>query len=169
MAASTGTELYVWRRDVTPSKRGWVNWIIAGAVALCGFGAFAAYMADDPGSISTFVGLGVFLCLLVWLIPRVYDWGRRRHPDIRMEGREMVWAKVRVPIDQVDRWNVARNRVSTYNGTTSSTMTIGVVSFQMIGGGEKPKTFSFPHLSEAEEEDVAAAIERVLPGRRISS
>ena len=166
MTAQAETTMYVWRRNTEAHSHRWAWWVIGGIVALSGFGAFAAYMADDTGSISTFISLGAIGSVLFWLIPRVYDWGRRRNPDIVMEGREMVWSKVRVPIDQVDRWHATRSRVSSYNGTMHGTMTIGVVTFQMMDT-EKPKKLNFPHLTEAELADLIAAIEPVLPGRRI--
>lgn len=158
-------ELYVWRRDTTPAPRTWAKWAIGAMLALCAFGAFAAYMAEDNGSISMFLGLGVIVSLLIWFIPVVFDWGRRRNPDIRMEGREMVWAKVRVPIDQVDRWVADRSTTAVYNGTTTSRMTIGFARFMMVDGDSKE--FNFPHLSEVEVEELATALEVVLPGRRV--
>lgn len=163
--AATTNELYVWRRDTTAASRTWAKWAIGAMLALSGFGAFAAYMADDPGSIGMFVGLGVFVSLLIWFIPVVFDFGRRRNPDIRMEGREMVWAKVRVPIDQVDRWVADRSTTMLYNGTTTSRMTIGYATFTMFDGDTR--SFNFPHLTEEEVEELAAALEVVLPGRRV--
>lgn len=138
--------------------------MIGGLVLLCGFGAFAAYMADN-GEISTFIGLGVFASVLVWLIPRAFAWGRRRNPDITMEGREMVWAKKRVSIDSVDRWSVRRETRSFYNGTVNSSMTIGLVEFVM-NNGSKDQNFTFAHLSKPELAELIAAIDPILPGRR---
>lgn len=167
MTTQSENTLYVWRRNTERQPSRWVWWVIGGLGLLCGFGAFAAFMAEDPGQISTFAGLWVFVSGLVWSIPRVYGWGRRRNPDIVMDGRAMVWAKKRVPIDQVDRWSARRQTTSMYNGTVSSSMTIGVVRFKMADGS-KDVTFTFPHLTEAELADVIAAIEPVLPGRQIN-
>jgi len=83
-----------------------------------------------------------------------------------MEGREMVWAKARVPIDQVDRWIAGRSTTTVSNGTTTSRMTIGFARFIMFDGDSKQ--FNFPHLTEVEVEELAAALEVVLPGRRIA-
>jgi hypothetical protein len=162
--ATTSTGLLVWRRDLEPASRTWVNWIIIGMAALCGFGAFAAYMADDSQSIGTFIGLGVIVCGLVWLIPRIFDWGRRRNPEIRMEGRELCWAKVRVPIDQVDTWGAGIATQTIYNGTTRSRSSSGVVDFTMFDG--ENTSFHFPHLGENELSELIAAIDPILPGRR---
>lgn len=167
MTAQEETTLYVWRRKTEREPSRWVWWVIGVLGLLCAFGAFAAYMAEDTGQISTFVGLWVIVSLLFWSIPRVYDWGRRRNPDIIMEGREMVWAKKRVPIDQVERWSAKRQTTNTYNGTVTSRMTIGVLEFEMQAGG-KGQSFAFPHLTEAELADLIAAIEPILPGRRTS-
>ncbi len=167
MTTPSETPLYVWRRNIERHPSPWVWWVIGGLGLLCGFGAFAAYMADDTGQIPTFAVLWAVVSLLVWLIPRAYDWGRRRKPDILMEGRDMVWGKKRVPIDLVDRWSARRQTTSTYNGTVSSSMTIGIVIFKM-SDGRKDVTFNFPHLTEAELIDLTAAIEPVLPGRQIN-
>lgn len=165
MAATASSGVLVWRRNLERRSRTWVWWVIGGLIALSAFGAFAAYMADDPAQISTFVGLGVVGSLFVWLIPPVYDWGRRRNPEIRIEGRELCWAKVRVPIDQVDRWNAGISTQMFFNGTTASRGTIGIVTFQMFDGTEK--RFTFAHLGEAELATLIAAIDPILPGRRI--
>lgn len=165
MDTTASTGLLVWRRDLEPSSRTWVNWVIGVMGALCGFGAFAAYMADDPGGISTFIVLGVIVCGLFWLIPRVFDWGRRRNPEIRMEGRELCWAKVRVPIDQVDRWGAGIATQTHYNGSVWSRSTFGVVNFTMFDG--ESKSFNFPHLGQDELPELIAAIDPILPGRRI--
>lgn len=165
MATTTSSGLLVWRRNLEPTSRTWVRWVIGGLAALCGFGAFAAYMADDSQSIGSFIGLGVIVCGLFWLIPRVYDWGRRRNPEIRMEGRELCWAKVRVPIDQVDRWGAGISTQSLYNGRTWSRASFGVVNFTMFDG--ETKSFNFPHLSRSELPELVAAIDPILPGRRV--
>ena len=167
MTTTTGTGLLVWRRNIEPESRAWSYWVIGGIVALTGFGAFAAYMAEEPGQISTFVGLGAIGSVLFWLVPRVYDWGRRRNPEIRIEGRDLCWAKVRVPIDQVDRWSAVRSTQQFYNGRTWSRSTVGVVSFRMMDGDDSKK-FTFAHLSEPELAAVIAAIDPILPGRRLS-
>ena len=133
--------------------------------ALSAFGVFAAYMADDPGSISMFIALGVIVCGLLWLIPRVFDWGRRRNPEIRMEGRELCWAKARVPIDQVDRWAARIETQSHYNGTVWSRMSFGLVTFTMFDG--EKEAFNFPHMSKNELSELIAAIDPILPGRRV--
>lgn len=156
---------YVWRRNTDREPSRWVWWVIGGLMALCSFGAFAAFMAEEPGEIPTFIGLGVIGSVLVWLIPPVYHWGRRRNPDITMEGREMVWAKKRVSIDAVASWSVRRQTSTVYNGTTTARMTVGLVHLQPFDGDTV--TFTFPHLSELEVEELAAAIEPVLPGRRV--
>lgn len=160
--------MYVWRRDTESDSMKWVWWVVGPLLALTGFGAFAAYMAERPEEVPTFLGLGLIGAVLVWSIPRVYRFGRRRNPDITMDGREMVWAKVRVPIDQVESWSVVRSTTHMSNGTTISRMTIGVVNFEMMNG-EKTKRFHFPHLSEAEVLELRSAIEPVLPGREILS
>ena len=165
MTVEAGTTRYVWRRNTERAPSRWVWWAIGGIVLLSGFGAFAAYMADN-GQISTFLGLGVVGSVFIWLIPPVYAWGRRRHPDIIMDGRDMVWAKKRVPIDQVDRWSAQLQTTSFYNGTVTSSMTIGVVTFE-LNGEEKDRTFTFPHLDKRELAEVIAAIDPILPGRRI--
>lgn len=76
--------------------------------ALSGFGAFAAYMADDSGSITT-----------------------QTH----------------------------------YNGNTWSRMTFGVVGFTMFDG--ESTSFNFPHMNENELAELIAAIDPILPGRRV--
>lgn len=164
MAALIETKRYVWRRNTEPVSSRWVWWIIGPVVALTLFGAFAAYMADN-GEILTMLGFGAVCSVLVWLVPRVYGWGRRRNPDITMEGREMVWAKKRVPIDEVERWSARLQTTRSSNGTVSSSMTIGVVRFKMLGE-KKETTFTFPHLEKLELAELIAAIDPVLPGRR---
>lgn len=166
LEATTPTGQLVWRRNLEPSSRKWVNWVIGVMAALCAFGAFAAYMADDSGSIGTFIVLGVIVCGLFWLIPRVYDWGRRRNPEIRMEGRELCWAKVRVPIDQVDRWSATIATQSHYNGSVWSRSSFGVVNFTMFDG--EKVAFTFPHLNKTELPELIAAIDPILPGRRVT-
>ncbi len=165
MTAQAEPALYVWRRNTEREPSRWVWWVIAGIMALAAFGAFAAYMADN-GQIPTMIGFGVTASVLTWLIPPVFAWGRRRNPDIIMDGREMVWAKKRVSIDQVDQWSVRRQTTTTHNGTAPSSMTIGVVDFEMKGD-EKNQKFTFAHLSKAEVAELIAAIDPVLPGRRI--
>ncbi len=165
MATTAQTGMLVWRRDTEPESRTWVKWVIVGIAAVAGFGAFAAYMADDSGSIGTFIGLGVIGSVLFWLIPVVYDWTRRRNPEITIEGRDLCWAKRRVPIDQVERW---RAGISTSLGTTGSGTSyrtrIGLVTFEMMDG--KDKVFSFTHLGEDELATLITAIDPILPGRR---
>ncbi len=165
MATTTPAGLLVWRRDLEPSSRTWARWTAAGVGALAAFGVFAAYMAEDSKSRGSFIALGVIGVALILAIPPIYDWGRRRNPEIRMEGREMVWAKVRVPIDQVDRWAATISHTSVYNGTTWSRSRFGTVRFDMIDG--KDKTFTFPHMDDDELAVLAAAIDPILPGRRI--
>lgn len=165
MTTQLEATLYVWRRNTESKPSRWIWWAIGGIVLLSGFGAFAAYMADN-GEISTFVGLGIVGSVLVWLIPRAFSWGRRRNPDITMEGREMVWAKKRVSIDSVERYSVRQQTTSFYNGTMMSSMTIGVVEFVM-SNGSKEQRFTFAHLTEAEIAELVAAIDPILPGRRI--
>lgn len=164
MAGPVDAAQYVWRRSTDREPSGWVWWIIACVVALSGFGAFAAFMADN-GQISTFIVLGAIASMLVWLVPRMYHWARVRNPDILMDGREMVWAKTRVPIDQVERWSAALTTQSFSNGTTTSRTRVGVVEFTMLGG-DQPK-FTFTHLTNAELAELTAAIDPILPGRRI--
>jgi len=166
MAAPIEATQYVWRRNTESKPSRWIWWVIGVLIALSSFGAFAAYMAEN-GEVSTFIWLGVIGSVLIWLIPRVYSWGRRRNPDIIMDGRDMLWSKKRVPIDQVERWSAGLQTTSYYNGTVSSSMTIGVVRFQMRGD-DKDTTFTFPHLDEAELTELIAAIDPVLPGRRTS-
>lgn len=165
MATTTPQGLLVWRRNLEPSSRRWAMWTAIGIAGLAAFGAFAAYMADDTQSIGSFVALGVIGAGLFLLIPRVYDWGRRRNPEIRMEGRELVWAKVRVPIDQVHRWGAAISTQSVYNGRTTTRSRFGVLRFEMNDGSEKK--FIFSHLGDDELVELSAAIEPILPGRRV--
>lgn len=165
MTTRADTTLYVWRRNTEREPSRWVWWVIGGLLALSAFGAFAAYMAEDPGQISTFIGLGLIGSLFIWAIPPVYHWGKRRNPDIVMDGRQMVWAKKRVSIDEVDRWSVRRQTTLVHNGTTTSRMTIGTVHLRCFDG--EHVEFVFPHLSEAERDELAAAIEQVLPGRHV--
>lgn len=157
--------VYVWRRDTTRKPRTWSYWVAGALMALCLFGEFANTQANNPGPTGRFIGIGVIGAVLFLLIPPVFDFGRRKNPDITMEGREMVWAKVRVPIDQVDRYRVRRETTLGYNGTTATRMVIGTAEFSMIDG--ETKTFTFAHLSKDEVLDLRAAIEPVLPGRRI--
>lgn len=157
--------VYVWRRNTERQPSGWVWWVIAAIAVLCGFGAFAAYMAEDTGQIPTFIGLGVMGSVGFWLIPRVYHWGRTRNPDIVMEGREMVWAKVRVPIDHVERWSASIERMYHYNGTTGSQTSVGFVRFHLMDGEQR--AFRFTHLENAELDDLIMKIDPILPGRRI--
>ncbi len=164
MATTTPSGLLVWRRNLEPSSRRWTIWVAVGIAALAGFGAFAAYMADDSQSIGSFVALGIIGAGLFLLIPRVFDWAKRRNPEIRMEGRDLAWAKVRVPIDQVDRWHATTSLQSFYNGTTTSWTRVGVLLFDMNDGTSSKFTFS--HLDETELVELAAAIDPILPGRR---
>jgi len=163
MATTTSSGLLVWRRDLTPESRTWVWWAIGVIMALAAFGAFAAYMAEN-GEIATFLGLGVFGSVLTWLIPRVYHWAKIRNPEIRMEGRELCWAKARVPIDQVERWSARSQTTTMYNGTTTSRVRVGVLNLNMFDGSET--VFTFPLLKDAEIATLATAIEPILPGRR---
>ena len=165
MATPTTSGLLVWRRDLEPESRTWVKWVIAGIVALAGFGAFAAYMADDAGSIGTFIGLGVIGSVLFWLIPVVYDWARRRNPEITIEGRDLCWSKKRVPIDQVERWRAAISTSTAAGGTTTAVRTrVGLVTFEMMD--DTKQVFSFTHLGEDELVTLIEAIDPILPGRR---
>ena len=165
MTASTGEPMYVWRRNIDPVSMRWLWWILGPIVALTLFGAFAAYMADN-GEMPTMLLLGAMAFGGVWLAPRAFSLGRRRNPDITMEGREMVWGKKRVPIDQVERWSAGLQTTRTFNGTVSSSATFGLVKFKMMGE-EKERTFMFAHLERSELDELIAAIDPVLPGRRI--
>ncbi|MGH1503548.1 MAG: hypothetical protein ACRBI6_08330 [Acidimicrobiales bacterium] len=155
----------IWARDTSRSSRRWVVWCSVAAAALCGFGAFAAYMAEDPGQISTFLGLGAILIGLLWSIPAIYDWTKRRNPEIHTVGRELVWSKKRVPIDAVETFEVRENVTHGYNGTTHYRMAVTICEFSLIDGSKE--AFAFPNLPGDERATLAGSLDQILPGRRV--
>ncbi len=157
----------IWARDTSRSSRRWVLWIGLAVGALCGFGAFAAYMAERPEEMPMFLGLGALTIGLVWLIPVVYDWTKRRNPEIHTVGRDLVWAKQRFSIDLVDRFVVREDVSYGYNGTTHYRMRVTVCEFWLTDGTKK--AFSFPNLPADERGTLAACLDQVLPGRRVES
>lgn len=166
----TGQPVYlVWTRDVTPDSMGWLKWAIAVVVAFCAFGAFAAYMAEDPGQIPFFVFAAALICFLIWLVPTLANKTKRRNPAIHTIGRDLAWAKKRVPIDQVDRFRVAEEVNSHYNAQSGSSYKsrVTVCDFQMYDGSKV--RFAFADLPEHERATLTAALDAVLPQRRESS
>lgn len=150
----------VWERDTTPGPHGYRTWLIGGATALCGFGAFAAFMAEDPGQIPFFVVCWFVLVGAVFLYGYLRDRMRRQHPTVSLVGDELQWAARSVKVDDVTSWTVHITTQTVYNGTTTSRTSRMVARFTT---DDEMVEFGWGAPRDGEVEALQAALRPILP------
>jgi len=106
--------------------------------------------------------LGAMIFFTIWLMNRT----RRTNTTIRRQGGELVWAQRRVPIDQVERFNVVMRQASMSmvgitGSHTNASADIGVAVFHLADGSSVE--FAFGHLPEKDLDGLRQALEAALP------
>ncbi len=154
----------IWRRDQTPTKRGWLKWAGLAIFLVCGFGAFAQAMSPNQSLDATFPALGLILLGLFVAMPKLLDINKRRNPEVAVESGTLVWGKVRVPMDEVASYVLRISRGSVYNGSTTVRTSYGTAVFTLNNGDSKK--FVWPYLDQPELDQLGVALEPLLPGLR---
>jgi membrane-associated phospholipid phosphatase len=168
MAQATGT--VVWRRRVDEGRyqrrmqRFW-RFYVAPVALLIVVVAILAGVGAAAGLLILLGAIGALLFVWFWLDGR----NERANPTVTLEAGQLRWAKRRVPIDQVTRFNTYQDstsvevgRGSMGSGVTASA-TLGTARFVLVDGTEV--RFAWVGLDDRQLAELRTALEEVLPGR----
>ena len=164
MSASSAPQpaAIIWERDTTPGPHpGRVGFSIA-ATVLCGFGAFAAVMADDLGSVPFFAVGWVVLVAAIFAHGFFQDRMRRQHPTVGLVGDMLHWHDRSVRLPDVALWTADITTTTHHNASGPSSRTSRLVA-RFTTHEATLVEFGWGAPRDGEVDELRAALRSVLP------
>jgi len=148
----------LWHRDVTPPSRAWQKWALAGAIGLCGFGAFASFMAGDPDSILFMAGGGVALVAMILVAPWLLHRARNIDRELTFDGTTLRCGRqAPVPVFDLLQWTVTTGTdvITNANGPD---MRVPWMRLVLVHNDGRTSTFAWSYPSGDDEGTLRAAM-----------
>ncbi|MGD9935603.1 MAG: hypothetical protein AB7T37_18045 [Dehalococcoidia bacterium] len=171
MAGAPTAATVIWRRsyDSSVHNRRWKRfglWYCAPVFLV--LAAMAIFMGPWE-ALGLFILVGGFGILVAgWIFFK--NLGQRMNPEIRFDGEAVLWARLRVPLADVQRYSTFMSSVDgppAFVGDSAvqvrNSVDIGVVRFGLPD--HKEVEFKWPELPEDELDGLRAALDPLLPGR----
>ena len=174
MSVAAFQETVIWRRSIDHGKHAtrWKRfalWYCVPVLVLLIATAILLGPWEALGAFILFGGFGLLVAAQIFF----KSLGQRMNPEVRFDSEALRWARRRVPLADIERYATFMSSVQGPPAHSSSnpaaqvrrSVKIGVVRFGLASG--KEVEFQWPELPEHELQGLQAALDPLLPGRRV--